>query len=140
MEETKLKKIITDLVAHQDVCFTSSIDENGYPIMRAMLAPRKREGLKEFYLTTNTSSAKVAAYRNNPKACLYFYDKKLYHGVLFKGEMEVIEDQAVKDEVWRDMDIIFYNNNIDPDYCVLKFTAKMARYFSDYRTVDLDLA
>lgn len=139
MEEKEIEKIITDLVAGQDVCFTSSLDENGYPAMRAMLAPRKREGLKEFYLTTNTSSAKVAAYRANPKAGLYFYDKKLYHGVLFRGEMEVIEDQTVKDEVWRDMDIIFYQNNIDPDYCVLKFTARTARYFSDYRTVDINL-
>lgn len=139
MNDDELRKVITDLVDHQDVCFTSSLDENGYPVMRAMLAPRKREGIKEFYLTTNTFSAKVAAYRANPKAGLYFYDKRLYHGVLFKGEIEVVEDQAVKDEVWRDMDIIFYKNNIDPDYCVLKFTAYMARYFSDYRTTDIEL-
>ncbi len=137
MPETKNQ--IIDLIDRQDICFLSYVDENGFPSTRAMLNPRKRQGLKEFYLTTNTSSRKVQEFLRNPKAGLYFCDKKYYQGVAFTGTVEVLQDQSIKDEIWRDMDIIFYENNTDPDYCVLKFTADGARYYSDYVATDLNL-
>lgn len=137
MEE--LTERIIKLVDRQEVCFLSFIDEKGFPSTRTMLNPRKRQGIKEFYLTTNTGSKKVQALLANPKAGLYFYDRALYHGVAFAGTVEVIHDQSVKDEVWRDMDIIFYESNTDPDYCVLKFTAESARYYQDYTSTDIQL-
>lgn len=137
MEETETK--ITDLIDRQDICFLSYVDENGFPSTRAMLNPRKRKELKEFYLTTNTSSRKVQEFLHNPKAGLYFCDKKYYQGVAFTGTVEVLQDQAIKDEIWRDMDIIFYENNTDPDYCVLKFTSQSARYYDNYKSTDLTL-
>lgn len=130
---------IINLVDRQEVCFLSFIDKNNFPTTRTMLNPRKRNGLKEFYLTTNSNSQKVQALLANPKAGLYFYDRPLYRGVAFAGTVEVIYDQTVKDEVWRDMDIIFYESNTDPDYCVLKFTATSARYYQDYRSIDIEL-
>lgn len=135
----EIKNQIIDLIDRQDICFLSYVDENGFPSTRAMLNPRKRKGLKEFYLTTNTSSRKVQEFLRNPKAGLYFCDKKYYQGVAFTGTVEVLQDQSIKDEIWRDMDIIFYENNTDPDYCVLKFTADGARYYSDYVATDLNL-
>ena len=51
----KLKKI-ENFIKKQKVSFISSIDEEGYPNIKAMLAPRKRIGLHEFYFSTNTSS------------------------------------------------------------------------------------
>ncbi len=128
---------IGKLIDKQEVCFLSFIDAKGFPTTRTMLNPRKRQGLKEFYLTTNRRSNKVAALLANPKAGLYFYDRPLYRGIAFTGTVEVIYDQAVKDEVWRDMDTIFYENNTDPDYCVLKFTAAAVRYYQDYNSIDL---
>lgn len=137
MEE--ITENIIHLVDRQEVCFLSFIDENGYPSTRTMLNPRKRQGVKEFYLTTNTKSKKVQALLTNPKAGLYFYDRPLYRGIAFAGTVEVLYDQATKDEIWRDMDIIFYQNNTDPEYCVLKFTATSARYYQDYHSIDLQI-
>lgn len=130
---------IADLIDRQDVCFLSYVDAYGFPSTRAMLNPRKRQGIKEFYLTTNASSRKVQELLRDPKAGLYFCDKKYYQGVAFSGNVEVLYDQSIKDEIWRDMDIIFYENNTDPDYCVLKFTAVSARYYQDYTSTDLKL-
>ena len=48
--QEEIENIISNLIDSQDICYTSSLDENGYPVMRAMLAPRKREGIKVFYL------------------------------------------------------------------------------------------
>ena len=63
-------KTIGNLIDKQSTAFISSIDEQGYPQTKAMLAPRLREGLKTIYFTTNTSSRRVAQYRLNPKACI----------------------------------------------------------------------
>ena len=134
-----LDQTIGKLIDAQDVCFLSFIDQKGFPSSRAMLNPRKRQGIKEFYLTTNFASQKVKSLLANSRAGLYFYDRPYYRGVAFDGIVEVIHDQAVKDEIWRDMDTIFYKGNTDPDYCVLKFTASSARYYHDYESIDLEL-
>ena len=47
---------IGNLADKQTVAFIGVADEEGFPIVKAMLAPRKREGIKVFYFTTNTSS------------------------------------------------------------------------------------
>ncbi len=133
------EKIIGDLIDKQDVCFLSFINQAGFPTARTMLNPRKRHGLQEFFLTTNTSSQKVQSLLENPKAGLYFYDRPTYRGVAFTGTAEILHDQAIKDEIWRDMDIIFYENNTDPDYCVIKFTAEAIRYYQDYQSTDIKL-
>lgn len=93
-----MSKIIEELVDRQEVCFLSFISD-GFPTVRAMLNPRKRQGLKEFYLTTNYSSQKVQALLANNHAGLYFYDRPTYRGVAFVGTVEVLHDQAIKDEI-----------------------------------------
>ena len=88
-------------IGKQKVCFICSIDDENYPNVKAMLSPRKRNGLKEFYFSTNTSSMRVAQYRNNPNASIYFYHKGLikYVGVMLKGKMEVLTDQETKNMI-----------------------------------------
>ena len=83
-------KKIEKFIHKQKVSFICSIDDENYPNVRAMLKPRKHLGLREFYFSTNTSSAKVQQYRNNPNASIYFYHKGLikYTGVMLKGKMK----------------------------------------------------
>lgn len=134
-----INKLIEDLIDRQDVCFLSFINDAGFPTTRTMLNPRQRQGIKEFYLTTNSNSQKVRSLLINDRAGLYFYDRNTYRGVAFTGHVEVVHDQAVKDQIWRDMDTIFYESNTDPDYCVLKFTAIAARYYQDYTSTNIEL-
>lgn len=134
-----LVPIISTLIDHQEVCFLSFVNAQGFPTTRTMLNPRKRQGIKEFYLTTNTKSQKVQALLQNPRAGLYFYDRALYRGAAFTGAVTVLDDQSIKNEIWRDMDTIFYESNTDPDYCILKFTAEAVRYYQGYRSTDLTL-
>jgi len=130
-------KEIERFVGKQDVSFVCSVDDDGFPNVKAMLKPRKRNGLKEFWFSTNTSSMRVRQYQDNPKASIYFYHKGLirYEGVMLKGTMEVLTDQATKDMIWRKGDSVFYKKGVtDPDYCVLKFTAESGRYYKDLKT------
>ena len=136
-----LKKI-EKFIDRQKVSFICSVDDEGYPNVKAMLRPRKRSGLREFYFSTNTSSMRVAQYKNDPKACLYFYHKGLikYVGVMLKGKMEVMTDQETKNMIWRKGDTLFYKKGVtDPDYCVLRFTAESGRYYCDLKTESFEI-
>lgn len=134
------EKTIGNIIDKQKVCYISSVDKDGFPNTKAMLRPRKRDGLKAIYLSTNTSSQKVSAFRDNPKACLYFCDSRFYRGVMLKGYVEVLEDQESKDMIWRFGDTMYYKGGkTDPDYCVLKFTPISARYYSNFKSVDVEL-
>ena len=130
-------KEIERFIGKQNVSFVCSLDDDGFPNVKAMLKPRKRNGLKEFWFSTNTSSMRVRQYQENPKASVYFYHKGLirYEGVMLKGVMEVLTDQATKDMIWRKGDSVFYKQGVtDPDYCILKFTAESGRYYKDLKT------
>ena len=136
-----LKKI-EKFIDRQKVSFICSVDDEGYPNVKAMLRPRKRSGLREFYFSTNTSSMRVAQYKNDPKACIYFYHKGLikYVGVMLKGKMEVMTDQETKNMIWRKGDTLFYKKGVtDPDYCVLSFTAESGRYYCDLKTESFEI-
>lgn len=129
------EKTIGNIIDKQSVAFISSVDSEGFPNTKAMLAPRKREGIKHIYFTTNTSSMRVGQYRENPKSCVYFCDKRFFRGVMLKGVMEVLEDQATKEMIWREGDKMYYPLGVtDPDYCVLKFTAQSGRYYSNFKS------
>ena len=134
------QQTIGNLVDKQSVAFISSVDDDGYPNTKAMLPPRMREGIKIFYFTTNTSSMRVAQYRQNPKACIYFYDKRFFRGVMLKGHMTVLEDADSKEMIWREGDTLYYPQGVtDPDYCVLKFTAKSGRYYTNFHSEDFEI-
>ena len=133
---------LANFIRKQKVAFLSSVDEAGYPNVKAMLKPRKMDGLRQFYFSTNTSSLRVKQYRNDPRACLYFYHKGLvrYTGVMLKGRMEVLTDRETKEMIWRRGDTLFYKGGVtDPDYCVLRFTAQSGRYYRDLKTEDFPI-
>ena len=63
---------IAAFIRKQKVAFSCSVDGEGYPNVKAMLKPRKTEGLRRFWFSTNTSSLRVKQYLADPKACVYF--------------------------------------------------------------------
>lgn len=129
------EKTIGNMIDKTSVSIIGSVDEAGFPTTKAMLPPRKREGIKCFYFTTNTSSMRVGQYRENEKACIYFFDKRFYRGVMLQGTMEVVEDKNTKEMIWREGDDMYYSQGVtDPDYCVLKFTAQTGRYYSNFKS------
>jgi general stress protein 26 len=131
---------IGNLIDNASVSIISSVDEDGFPNAKAMLPPRKREGIKHIFFTTNTSSMRVRQYLNNPKACVYFFDKRFYKGVMLRGIMEVLQDKATKEMIWKPGDEMYYPKGVtDPDYCVLRFTAQNGRYYSNFKSENFEV-
>lgn len=135
------QKEIFDFIDSQKTAFIGSVDEDGFPNIKAMLAPRERDGVT-FYFTTNTSSMRVSQYRNNQKASIYFYHRGRfrYTGVMLKGKMSVLTDPETKERIWRAGDTMFYKGGVtDPDYCVLRFDAESGRFYQDLNTESFEL-
>ncbi len=135
------KEELYNFIAKQKTAFLSSVNEQGFPVTRAMLAPRIIDG-NDIYFSTNTSSKKVGQYLNNSKACLYFYERGRfkYRGATIIGNVEICTDQPTKNKVWHFGDRLFYKQGVtDPDYCVLKFTGIQAEYYCDFKIETIQL-
>ncbi len=134
------EQTVGNIADKQAIAFIGSVDEAGFPNIKAMLQPRKREGIKTFYFTTNTSSMRVAQYGKDYRACIYFCDRRFFRGVMLRGTMEVLTDSASKEMIWREGDTMYYPGGVtDPDYCVLRFTAVSGRYYHDFHSEEFEV-
>ena len=131
---------VGNMLDKQSVSFIGSVSADGFPNVKAMLRPRKRDGIRTIYFTTNTSSMRVGQFRENPKACVYVCDSRFFRGAMLTGTMEVLTDSASKEMIWRDGDTMYYPCGVtDPDYCVLKFTASQGRFYSSFKSENFDI-
>ena len=129
------EKTVGNIIDKQKFCYLTSIDSDGFPNTKAMLQPRKREGIREIFFSTNTSSRKVKSFRGNSKSCVYFCDTRFFRGVMLKGTIEVLEDSQSKELIWQVGDLMYYSKGVtDPDYCVLRFTTSEGRYYANFKS------
>lgn len=120
---------IWKLRKESDSAYLSYIDENGYPNTRAMLI-LEHDHIRTQYLSSNTSSGKIAALLKNPKASLYYCNPGQFQGALFVGDIEVCTDAATKEFLWREGFEKYYPKGVtDPDYCVLKLTVQSCSHY-----------
>ena len=129
------------LVEHQKTVYLGANSAEGYPQIKAMLAPRLHEGLQTFYLTTNTSSAHVAQYRLDARGCLYFCDQRYFRALMLEGTVDILEDRLIKERLWQDGDERYYSQGVtDPDYCVLRFNAQSGRFYSNFHSENITIS
>lgn len=134
------EQTIGKLADKSKTAFISYVDKEGFPVTKAMLKPRERQGIKEFWFSTNTSSNKVKFFRENPKASIYFMDRRFFRGVSLIGTVEVLETSEAKERIWQKGDTLYYRGGVtDPDYCILKFTAIKGRYYSNFHSEDFEI-
>ncbi|MCR2046204.1 pyridoxamine 5'-phosphate oxidase family protein [Acetatifactor muris] len=135
------KEYIKEFALKQKTAFIGSVDEDGFPNIKAVFAPQKIEG-NCFYFSCNTSAMRSQQYMKNPKACLYFYHRGRfrYEGIMLVGLMEVSQDMELKKALWQEGDTAYYKEGVsDPDYCVLKFTAQRGRRYCDLHSENFTL-
>lgn len=137
----KTREQLMDFIRKQKTAFIASVDEDGFPNIKAMFTPRKIEG-NCFYFSTNTSSMRTQQFMKNPKASIYFYKRGRfqYESIMLTGTMEVLQDAEIKKEIWQIGDTLYYKEGVtDPDYCVLKFTAVKGRRYCALKSESFDL-
>jgi general stress protein 26 len=136
---SELKNEIASLRKNSKIAFISSVDENGYPTVKAMLV-LENESMKTQYFSTNLSSRRAKQFMENPKAAVYLCNAEDFKGLMFQGTMEVITDMEHKQMLWRDGFEIYYPNGvIDEDYCVLRFTAEKGNYYHGLKNINFKI-
>jgi len=153
MELNEVKRLSIELIENSLVAYFSTIDSDGFPITRALLNTRYKERYREFsefydnledkyviYFSTNTSSSKIDHIKENPKVSVYFCDTEQFKGVMFGGEIEVIDDMEIKRQFWLDRSVRYYPKGLeDPDYTILRFNPKDARFYYKLNQIEFKL-
>lgn len=79
---------------------------------------------------TGKDSLKTKEFAANPKAGLCFQEKG--NSVVLNGEVEIIEDEATKQEMWQEwFSAHFSKGPTDPNYVLLKFKGHHATIWID---------
>ncbi len=111
------------------VAYVASINEQGFPQIKAMLVLEHESSRTQLFSTT-LSSKRAQQFLKNRKASVYYCDGPQFKGALFTGTMEVRTDRETKALLWREGFEVYYPKGVDdPDYCVLAFTAEMVNYY-----------
>lgn len=143
MNEQEARRLSLELMEIAEAAYVTTIDPDGFPQTRAMFNLRRKEqfpGLYELfkkhkddflvYLTTNTSSGKIAHIRENPKVAIYYCKPSEWRGLLLAGEIEIVTDKKIKEEIWQEGWEMYYPGGPDdPDHTVLCLRPMLARYY-----------
>ena len=135
--DATIRQRAIELVEKAGDAVLTSIDGEGYP--RAVpMAKVKAEGMETIWFSTSTSSRKVKHFAANPKAGVCFFEPG--KTVSLVGEIEVVEDMELKKALWIDWFIEHFPGGVtDPEYCLMKFTAKRASLWLGDVFDDFDL-
>ncbi|HYD29842.1 MAG TPA: pyridoxamine 5'-phosphate oxidase family protein [Azospirillaceae bacterium] len=151
MTDDDLKVHALDLLETAEAAYLTTLDRHGRPQTRAMLNLRRgaqfpalipffadrRDGF-EMWFTTNTASGKMADLAGNPAVSVYCCRPADWRGLMLGGDMEIIEDAAVKARLWCDGWELYYPKGpSDPDYAVLRLRPTGVRYYHQLRSAVL---
>lgn len=129
MTPDEAQKAGLDLILRSSTLMVGSIDNNGYPNIKALFK-MEHHGLDVFWFGTNTSSIHLQQIKSNPKTCVYAVDSQSFMGLTLLGDMEILQDAESKQRLWRDGFEQYYLKGVtDPDYSVMRFRAREARYY-----------
>lgn len=130
---------IRAVIANAATVYVASVDENGYPCVKAMSA-RMQEGMVFHYMSTNYSSKRTRQFLKNDRCSIYYCEEQSYKGVMLTGHMEVCTDHETRTLIWNDRDVMYYPQGVDdPDYCVFKFVAERGNYYHGLSNIDFDI-
>ena len=139
MKVEELEKAAVELMESATGAYVTTVGPDGYPRTRVMFNLRNKREFPTLsqvfvghekdlliYLGTNTSSAKIEELRRNPKACVYFCDYPKVVGMMFAGDLAIVEDAATRRSLWVDGWERYYPAGVDdPDYTVLRLLPKL---------------
>ena len=137
-KETAIEQALA-LADRSGIVMLGTNGDDGTPNIKAMLK-MENEGLKTVWMSTNTSSRRVSELRRDPRACLYFVDMETWMGVMLVGEIELLQDPASRRRLWREGCERYYPLGVDdPDYTVLRFTARRGNYYHMLANVTFEI-
>jgi general stress protein 26 len=152
MEEKESLKLCKELLETGWPAYLTTIDGKGYPQTRAMFNLRNQKWFPKLItffekrddftiiFSTNTSSTKIKDIKTNSAASVYYCNPESWKGVMFGGNIEIVDDLAIKKDLWHDdWDKYYPNGYDDPDHSVLRLSPTIAKGWAGSMTFKLEL-
>jgi len=128
MNKTTIEKA-SNIIKTCDASYFGVIDENGCPSV-STVSPLHPDSIREVYFGTSPCANKTQRLRKDKRASMCYH--KGGDNITLVGEAEILTDQATKSRIWQGWFIEhFPSGETDPNYCVIKFTAKRASLWVD---------
>lgn len=122
---TDTRKAAHEFLNANRICHMATV-EGDKPYCRVMSAGRIEPDFTVWFAVF-ASSRKVRHLAANPQVCLSFYSGKA--DCTINGMGTIVNDQAVKDELWNDhLTEYFAGGSTDPEYTLLKVTPASVRF------------
>jgi general stress protein 26 len=118
-----------ELMDRVKICMLGTNGADGFPNIKALMN-MKHDGLKKVWFSTNTSSRRVQRLKEDNRASVYYVDEDNFQGLLLIGTVELLQDIKSRKMLWTEGAEVYYPKGAtDPDYTVLRFTAKKGNYY-----------
>lgn len=114
-------------------CVLALIDEKGFPTASTITAS-KNDGINWITFCTGFGSPKVKRLEKCNKASVCFNAGD--YNITLVGKIDVITDQAVKNEMWYEGLINHFSGPEDSNYCVLKFRTERYNLLVDWEELE----
>ncbi len=128
MAQDELRKKIVEFVKTYEYANLITLDENGIPKGRMMENLPLKEDLV-FWFATGIQSNKVQEIKKNPKASVFFYRPTDHSSVSALGKAEIVTNDAIRKQYWKDKWSAFWQTGpTDPAYVLIKVVPKKVVY------------
>lgn len=153
MEKEEAKKLSIKLLVIAEAAYLTTVDQEGYPHIRAVCNFRNGKHYPQFtqlfnkhqddfllYFITSTSSEKMAHIRANPSVSAYYCNPKEFHGLMLAGQIEIVTDLEIKKTLWHEGCEMHYPAGIeDPEYTILRLCPTFAKDWYQYGPFEFTL-
>ena len=99
MSTKTMKEKAAELLQKCEVVTLASVNKEGYP-RPVPMSKIAAEEISTIWMSTGADSLKTIDFLSNPKAGLCFQEKG--DSVALMGEVEVVTDEKLKQELWQD--------------------------------------
>ena len=153
MDENEIKEMCLNLLDTGWPAYLTTVNQEGFPQTRAMFNLRNKKWFPKLIslfdkhrddfmiiFSTNTSSTKINDIKSRPKTSVYYCNPDEWKGVMFGGEIEIVDDLELKKTLWHDdWDKYYPKGHDDPDHTVLRIIPTIARGWAGSHTFKLEL-
>lgn len=128
----------TLIIRDASIATIAVIDDDGYP-RASTISNIKTDGVKTVWFATGLKSGKVKCLMRNNKASVCYHESG--NNITLIGTIEISTDLELKKQLWLDWFINHFPEGVtDPNYCILKFTAKQALLWIDSQYEEVEIS
>lgn len=123
-------EIIMKSTGATSYCALGLIDLDGYPTVSTISAS-KADGINWITFCTGLGGTRHNRIMKDNRASVCFNSGE--YNITLVGIIEVLTDQAIKNEMWYDGLSNYFSGADDPNYCVLRFKTERYNLFVDWK-------